>query len=66
MRDGYAAAQRAYDNMTPPEDGPSECPECEGSGINKLVRGDRDDTCQCCGGTGMLDENGEPFDPKQG
>jgi DnaJ-class molecular chaperone len=46
--------------MAPPEDGPTECPECEGAGINKLVRGDRDDTCQCCDGTGWLDENGEP------
>jgi DnaJ-class molecular chaperone len=61
----FARAQAAYDAMTPPEDGPVECPECEGSGVNKLVIGDRCDHCECCGGTGWLDENGEPFDPAQ-
>lgn len=62
---GFKRAQAEYDAMLPPEDGPSECPECEGSGVNKLVIGDRDDNCQCCGGTGWLDENGEPFDPNK-
>lgn len=60
---GYARAQAQYDAMTPPDDGPSECPECNGSGVSDLVIGDRDDTCQCCDGHGYIDENGEPFNP---
>ena len=61
----FKRAQAMCDAMTPPEDGPTECPECEGTGTNKLVIGDRDDTCECCGGSGYVDENGEPWDPKQ-
>jgi DnaJ-class molecular chaperone len=57
---GYAAAQREWENREPPS-GPCECQECDGTGINKLVRGDRNDNCPCCDGTGRLDEYGEPF-----
>lgn len=56
---GYAAAQRAYDNMAPPEDGPSECPECEGVGQYP----GEDEPCITCCGTGLIDEDGNPFDP---
>jgi len=54
---GYARAQREYDNRTPSDDGPSECPECSGS---KFVD---DLDCAACHGFGLIDESGEPFDP---
>lgn len=62
---GYAAAQAAYDNMTPPDDGPYECPECNGSG-HMLAPGDPEGDhvkCSACDGFGHIDESGEPFDP---
>jgi hypothetical protein len=62
---GYERAQAVYDAMTPPDDGPQECPDC--------VRGWRcttDDAeneheikCETCNGFGWIDENGEPHDP---
>lgn len=59
---GFDAAQAVYDAMTPPDDGPSECPECDGSGSNPAACEDHeDDTCECCEGSGQVDENGEPY-----
>jgi DnaJ-class molecular chaperone len=57
----YARAQARYDAMSPPE-GPSECPECNGSGYEPALEDHEDETpCACCEGAGRLDENGEPF-----
>lgn len=60
---GYAAAQRAYDNMSPPEDGPCECGECGGCG--KVPDADDLDgdliPCPWCEGTGRVDEDGNPW-----
>jgi hypothetical protein len=62
---GYAAAQAAYDAMTPPDDGPYECPECNGRGDMPDPADEDADYVKCvaCDGFGMIDENGEPFDP---
>jgi DnaJ-class molecular chaperone len=61
---GFDAAQRAYDNMAPPEDGPTECPTCNGRGEVPGAHEDDDSTeCADCKGFGMIDCNGEPFDP---
>lgn len=60
---GFDAAQRAYDNMLPPEDGPCECPICDGKGL-VLMGGDPDGDyvkCNDCAGHGWL-LDGEPFD----
>lgn len=62
---GFDAAQAAYDNMSPPEDGPYECPECNGSG-SVPIPGDPEGEimkCSACNGFGQIDESGEPFDP---
>jgi hypothetical protein len=61
---GFDAAQRAYDNMTPPDDGPYKCPECNGSG-SVPIPGDPEGEimkCAACDGFGLISENGEPFD----
>ena len=59
----YAAAQAAYDNMSPPEGGLCECAECNGSGQVESASGIDGDLidCQCCDGIGKVDENGEPW-----
>lgn len=62
---GFDAAQAAYDNMSPPDDGPYECPDCTGSG-HMLAPGDPEGDhvkCYACDGFGMIDESGWPFDP---
>lgn len=38
---GFARAQRAYDNQMPPEDDNVDCPDCDGSG--------KVDLSNCCG-----------------
>lgn len=65
---GYAAAQREYDNRTPPDDGPSECDACGGCGkVPMMVDDTLDDgyevSCANCDGHGWLDADGEPFNP---
>lgn len=62
---GYARAQAEWESRLPPDGGPVECPECSGTGVNVEVIGDRDDTCQCCDGHGLLTADGEPHDPHQ-
>lgn len=60
---GFAAAQRAWENMAPPEDGPSECPDCNGDG-HAPVPGDPEGDhakCSVCKGFGLIDDNGQPF-----
>ena len=52
----FASAQWAWDNMAPPEDGPTLCYDCEGSG--KDIEGD---VCQSCEGSGYVDEDGSPY-----
>ncbi len=62
---GFDAAQREYDNRTPPDDGPSECDNCNGTG-HAPVPGDPEGDhakCSICKGFGLIDESGEPFDP---
>jgi len=56
-------AQAAYDAMTPPDDGPSECPECDGCGrLSTFGEGDgSDEDCETCGGSGYINEDGSPF-----
>ncbi len=59
-------AQIEYDNRTPPEDGPTECETCSGSGSITTSDGQGntdDETCPDCKGFRLIDENGEPFDP---
>jgi DnaJ-class molecular chaperone len=59
-------AQSRYDNAAPPEDGPSECPECDGVGqiTTSDGQGNHDDEeCPTCKGFGLLDDNGQPHDP---
>lgn len=62
---GFAAAQREYDNRTPPDDGPSECDNCNGFGHAPAPGDPEGDHAECsvCKGFGLIDENGEPFDP---
>jgi hypothetical protein len=72
---GFDAAQREYDNRTPPDDGPYECPECDGKryrGCGQCggegcpqCNGEGCIKCAACDGFGMINENGEPFDPHQ-
>lgn len=65
---GFDAAQREWENRTPPDDGPYECPDCYGKG-ERYSRGIHPlgeeiiVPCPCCGGFGQIDENGEPHDP---
>ena len=62
---GYEAAQREYDNRTPPDDGPSECDNCNGFGHAPVPGDPEGDHAECsvCKGFGLIDEHGEPFDP---
>lgn len=57
---GYARAQRECENQLPPEDGPSECPECSGRGVYLDEDGE---SCKTCCGSGFVDANGDAFDP---
>jgi DnaJ-class molecular chaperone len=56
-------AQWAYDNMSPPEGGPCDCPDCNGSGEVESASDIDGDLIECpfCGGSGKVDENGEPW-----
>jgi hypothetical protein len=54
----FARAQAAWDAMEPPE-GPSDCPECDG---DREIDGE---PCFLCGGSGLVDADGYPFDPAQ-
>ena len=55
-------AQAAFDALTPPDDGPAECPECDGfrrtenSGpfVDSVV-------CETCLGSGRLNDDGSPY-----
>jgi hypothetical protein len=63
---GYAAAQREYDNRTPPDDGPCECPDCSGTGINASHDScghELELKCETCEGFGFLNADGDPHDP---
>lgn len=60
----FNAAQARYDAMSPPEDGPTECPECGGSGHHETIDGSGME-CPDCDGTGWLTADGEPFDREQ-
>lgn len=57
---GFDAAQREYDNRTPPDDGPSECHECSGRGAYNDEDGE---ACKTCCGSGYINDDGSPFDP---
>lgn len=57
MSRSFDRAQLAYDNACPPEDGPCECPECGGKGVDADLA-----DCPVCEGKGWLDADGEPFD----
>lgn len=66
---GFDAAQREYDNRTPPDDGPSECAECGGKGViytdDPMGLGcDEREDCTECAGFGFIDDNGQPFNPR--
>ncbi len=62
---GYARAQREYENMEPPCDGPRECDSCNGNGHAPAPGDPEGDHAKCsvCNGFGLLSEAGEPFDP---
>jgi hypothetical protein len=64
---GYARAQREYDNRTPPDDGPSECPDCDGRGsfigIGDVPEEGDYTECASCKGSGYLNDDGTPFNP---
>ena len=68
-------AQQRYDDMAPPEDGPTECEACCGRG---KVRADHEvthqlgtdtipgwDECEACEGYGWIDEYGNPVNPNE-
>jgi hypothetical protein len=61
---GFDAAQRAYDNATPPADGPSECPDCSAGMVDTSGFGDFD-ACETCNGSGYIEEDGSAHDPHQ-
>jgi hypothetical protein len=62
---GFDAAQRAWEAMTPPDDGPSECPDCMARGIRpNPTDPDADyERCTTCEGECYLNEDGSPFNP---
>ena len=61
---GFARAQAMYEAQTPPDDGPSECPDCNGSGYMPADEDHEDElTCMTCEGYGYLDEDGKPCNP---
>lgn len=62
---GFDAAQREYDNRTPPDDGPSECPDCKGGYryTTDDAENEHEIKCETCEGLGLIDENGQPFNP---
>lgn len=62
---GYAAAQREYDNRTPPDDGPCECPDCKGGYryTTDTAENEHEIKCESCDGFGYITSDGEPFDP---
>lgn len=63
---GFAAAQRSWEAMLPPEGGPSECRDCDGKGFNQLdADDDSDSACTFCAGHGLVTADGEPHDPHQ-
>jgi DnaJ-class molecular chaperone len=65
---GYERAQAVYDAMTPPDDGPSECPDCDGSGYITTSDGQGnhdDEECPTCKGFGLLDDSGQPVNPNE-
>ena len=52
---GFAKAQRSYDNQMPPEDETVDCPACEGTG--KVSDSDGEGVeCQECRGEGFINE----------
>jgi hypothetical protein len=55
----FARAQAAWDAMAPDEDGACDCPECDG---DREIDGE---PCFLCGGSGLVDADGYPFDPAQ-
>lgn len=60
---GYAAAQREYDNRTPPDDGPCECPDCVGGYryTTDEAENEHEIKCETCNGFAML-LDGAPYD----
>lgn len=62
---GYAAAQREWEAMEPPDGGVCECSECNGNGYVQAIGDPEGDCVQCgtCDGFGLLTPNGEPHDP---
>ena len=62
---GFDAAQRAWENMEPSRDEAVECPQCDGKG-NTPIPGDPDgeiEECDACKGYGLIDDNGQPYNP---
>lgn len=62
---GFDAAQREYDSRTPPDDGPSECPDCHGGYryTTDMDENEHEIECETCKGFGLIDDNGQPFNP---
>ena len=60
---GYARAQAEWEAMTPPKDGPCECPDCKGGYryTTDDAENEHEIKCETCNGFGML-LDGEPFD----
>lgn len=55
---GYLPAQREWERRLPDPEGPCHCAECDGRGFAPLT--DTDELCANCGGTGWIDEHGDP------
>ena len=53
MMNNFKAAQRAYDNMLPPEYVETVCPACDGAGTIEDVDGP--EPCRGCTGTGVVE-----------
>ena len=63
---GYARAQREWEDRLPPEDGPSDCQDCNGSGTIPDPSDPEGDYVECsaCEGFGQV-VDGEPYDPSK-
>ena len=61
-RRALSAAQATWDNASPPEGGPSDCPDCGGRGSCPAEDpNDEWEECETCEGTGQVGEDGDPW-----
>ena len=64
----FRSAQARYDAMCPDDDGLTDCPVCDAKGWRMVADegfAPYREVCPCCDGHRLLDEDGQPYDPKQ-